>query len=38
VAEVGAEKSRRARWEEALRAWRTLRSKHAIELFKQRIR
>ncbi len=38
VAEVQLERERRQRWEEALLAWRTLRSKHAMDLFKARIR
>lgn len=38
VAEVEAERTRRARWEAALHAWRTLRSLHAMSLFNERIR
>jgi hypothetical protein len=38
VAEIEAERSRRAHWESSLVSWRTLRSEHAVQLFQQRIR
>ncbi len=38
VAEVEAERTRRAAWQDGLRRWRVLRTQHAIRTFVERIK